>query len=150
MVIMQVQIKGETKQLNVQTITLQPEDGNNLYGFHCLNCGNFHQKIGGKVSKIYPIYEPSDQVPTISRCRNCGQEYNFQTHDGYSSDKIKVVLSPLENVNYFYCYKGKDKILEYTSSYILSKVENKMKNAPFFSHCSNTSCETIYYFVKMV
>lgn len=147
---MQVNVKGVQRQLAVQTITLQPEVSDNMYGFHCLGCGNFHQKIGGKVSKIYPIYEPSDQVPVVSKCRNCGKEYNFQTHDGYSSEKIKVILKPLESMNYFYCYRGKDKILEFTSVFIRSSIDGEIKKTPFLSHCSNPSCETVYSFTDIV
>lgn len=147
---MQVNVKGVQREISVQTITLQPEDSGNMYGFHCLGCGNFHQKIGGKVSKIYPIYEPSDQVPVVSKCRNCGKEYNFQTHDGYSTDKIKVILKPTESMNFFYCYRGKDKILEYTSAYIKSHVDGEIKKVGFDSSCSNPSCDAVYSFTDIV
>jgi hypothetical protein len=147
---MQVQIKGATVEIRVQTITLQPEETGNMYGFHCLGCGNFHQKIGGLVSKVYPIYEPTDQVPVISKCRNCGREYNFQTHDGYDTKQIKIVLHPTESMNYFYCYKGKDKILEYTPMYVRSHVDNQYKTAPFTSNCINPTCDMVYLFSDIV
>lgn len=141
---MQVQIKGEEKDIYVQTITLQPETGGNLYGFHCVNCGNFHQKIGGKVSKIYPVYEPSDQVPVVSKCRNCGSEYTFQTHDGYSTEEIKVVLHPRAQTDRFYCYRGKDLLLEYTDTKVLTW-EKVVDTPPFSLACKNPDCDLIYF-----
>ena len=145
---MQVTIKGEEKEMYVQTITLQPETSKNLYGFHCVGCGNFHQKIGGKVSKIYPIYEPNDQMPVVSRCRNCGAEYNFQTYDGYSSEKIKVILHPKDKIQttHFYCYSGKDLLLDYTANEIYSWEENKNMKTPFIAHCQNADCNLTYFF----
>ncbi len=145
---MQVTIRGKEKEIYVQTITLQPEISKNLYGFHCLGCGNFHQKIGGKVSKIYPIYEPNEQMVVVSRCRNCGAEYNFQTYDGYSSEKIKVILHPLEGgqTTHFYCYSGKDLLLDYTLQEIYSWEDNKNKKTPFVAHCQNTNCNLEYFF----
>lgn len=147
---MEVTVRSIPKTINVQTITLQPEDGNNLYGFHCLGCGNFHQKIGGKVSKVYPIYEPSEQVPVVSKCRNCSQEMAFQTRDGYPPERIKVILKSLQPINLFYCWKGKDKILEYSKTSIHSYVDNTQKKIPFDSPCSNNLCDTVYFFSQLV
>lgn len=148
---MQVQIKGELQELPLQTITLQPEDGINIYSFHCPNCGNYSKQIGGKVSKIYPFYEPNDQVVVVDRCRSCGRKYNFQTHSGYSSEKVKIILHPFEEQNYFYCTtQGKSKILEYAKNYIYSFVENKIKTAPFFSTCAESMCKTVYYFSDLI
>lgn len=147
---MQVIIKGEPLELRVQTITLQPETGGALYGFHCLSCGHQLQKIGGKVSKVYPIYEPSDQVPVITRCRQCRREYNFQTHDGYSTEKVKVVLHPLESRNYFYCYREKAYMMEYGKDYIRSQIDNEYKTTPFESSCINPVCDIVYSFEDLV
>lgn len=148
---MQVQIRGEAQEMPLQTVTLQPEMGNNLYSFHCPNCGNNMDQIGGKVSKIYPFYEPSDQVAVVNKCRSCKKKITFQTHDGYSSEKVKVILHPVEEQNYFYCYaQGRTKLLEYAKNYIYSFVENKIKKPPFFSSCVDRACTTVYYFSDLI
>lgn len=143
-------VKGEPKQLRVSTITLQPEDTNNMYAFHCLNCGNFQQQIGGKVSKIYPIYEPSDQVPVVSTCRHCMAKYTFQTYDGYSTDKIKVILHPTQSINVFYCSRGKNRILEYTARMITTIQDNERKQPPFDAQCPDINCGAMYFFSDLL
>lgn len=148
---MEVSIRGEIKDLPLQTVTLQPESGNNVYGFHCPNCGNMMEQIGGKVSKIYPFFEPTDQVTVISKCRSCQKKITFQTHDGYSSEKVKVILHPFGEQNYWYCTaQGKTKLLEYAKNYIYSFVENKIKTTPFFSPCVDATCKTVYYFADLI
>ena len=148
---MQVNIKGEAKELAITTITLQPEDTGNLYGFHCLMCGNTIQKIGGKVSKICPFYEPTEQTLSLTKCLNCKTEYNFQTHDGYATDEIKVILHPTQNaLNKFFCYRGKDLLLEYSATEIYSLVDNMTRTTPFISSCRSADCTQLYYFADML
>lgn len=147
---MEVVIKGAVKQMRVSTITLQPEEGNNMYSFHCISCGNFHQQIGGKVSKIYPIHEPSDQVPVVSTCRNCGHKYTFQTFNGYDEKRIKVVLHAEKPYNMFYCYKGKNRILDYTAQKVFTTFERQVKKPPFEKKCPDSECGTLYFFQDLV
>ena len=146
---MQVNIKGTIHDLRVSTITLQPEEGNNMYSFHCSSCGNFLQQVGGIVSKIYPFYEPSNDVPVISTCPRCGKKYTFQSHDGYLSDKVRVILHPTEDHNYFYCASGKHRILEFTRSAV-STMDGKLKGIPFEVNCPGESCLRVYFIAEMI
>lgn len=146
---MQVQIKGATQDLRVSTVTLQPEDSNNMYSFHCSGCGKFIQQIGGRVSKIYPFYEPAKDVVTITPCPQCGLKYTFQTHDGYSSEKIRVILHPIKEVNYFYCVDSKHRVLEYTPQAIRT-MDNVMHQAPFQTDCPDESCLRVYFIAEMI
>lgn len=151
---MEVMIKNQPQDLRVSTVTLQPESGNNVYSFHCSGCGNWNQQIAGRVSKIYPFYEPSPDVPVISTCSRCGKKYTFQTHDGYMSTKVRVILHPTEDVNYFYCYVSKHRVLEYTKSEIRTVQDNKKHITPFFSECpgdmKGTRCDKTYFFAEII
>lgn len=147
---MQALIRGQVVELRVSTITLQPQEQFNMYAFHCPNCGNFLQQIGGEVSKIYPFYEPSNEVPVISRCKICGTRYNFQTHDGYSSQKIKVVLHPTDTTNSFFCTNNKDKVIEFTSERAITVQDNKKHGFPFAAQCPTPACKKTYWFAEML
>jgi hypothetical protein len=150
---MNVVMNGEAKDLRVSTITLQPEGNNNIYPFNCPGCGNFIQQIaGGKVSKIYPYYEPSSDVASISKCKLCNRRYTFQTYDGYSSEKIRVILHPEEDkeVTNFYCVRNKQHILAFTPLKVKTVADNKLHHLPFFSNCSDNYCDKVYYFAEMI
>ena len=148
---MQITTTEGIKDIYVQTVTIQPQVITKLYGFHCVNCGQvIPNKIGGKVSKIYPVYEPSEQTPIITRCKKCFREYAFQTYDGYSKEQVKVILHAIPtnemNTNQFYCWRGKDLLLDFTSSSIYSYVEKQYKTIPFVSKCSKLDCDVTYLF----
>lgn len=151
---MEVMIKGQPQDLRVSTVTLQPEEGNNVYSFHCPNCGNWNQQVAGRVSKVYPFYEPSADVPVISTCPRCSRKYTFQTHDGYVSSKVRVILHPTEEVNYFYCIVSKHKILQYTSSEVLTVEDNRRHMLPFGTLCpgdmKGNRCNKAYFFAEII
>lgn len=151
---MNVTIKNQPTSMAVSTVTLQPEEGNNMYAFHCTNCGNYLQQIGGKVSKIYPFYEPSNDVPVIIRCTSCKQKYTFQTHDGYNSEKVRVLLHPTEDYNEFYCWDGKHQILEFNEKRVITIPDNKPHYLPLFTRCKGVTngvrCTKEYYFAEIL
>jgi len=147
---MQAIIKGNIVELRVSTITLQPQESITFYPFYCPNCGNFHQQLGGEVSKIYPFYEPSNDVPVISKCKTCGMRYNFQTHDGYSSEKVKVILHPTDTTNYFFCTNNKDKIIEFSPDVAITAKDNKKHGFPFQTQCPAVDCKKTYWFAEML
>ncbi|HEX9059110.1 MAG TPA: hypothetical protein VF941_02930 [Clostridia bacterium] len=143
-------VRGQTIELRVSTVTLQPQEQLDIYAFHCPNCGNFLQQVGGKVSKIYPFYEPTREVLVVSRCKTCGTRYNFQTFDYYASDKIKVILHPTNTTNYFFCANSKDKILEFAPDRAITIKDNKKHGFPFTASCPLPECKRIYWFSEML
>lgn len=147
---MEVIIKDMIQDLRVSTVALQPEEGGAIYAFHCSSCGNFQQQVGGRIAKIYPFYEPSGQVPVISTCSKCGRKYTFQTREGQVSAKTRVILHPIEDVNYFYCAYNKQRILEYTGKAITTIIDNKKRLVPFFAECPDVSCEQVYFFAELI
>ena len=146
---MQAIIRGNIVELRVSTITLQPQTDNTLYAFHCPNCGKYLQQVG-EITKIYPFYEPSNDALSVSKCKNCGTQYNFQTHDGYSSEKVKVILHLTDTTNYFFCPKTKDKIIEFAPDRAVTIKDNKPHGFPFQTQCPLPECKQNYWFTEML
>ena len=151
---MQVQIKGQTQDLRISTITLQPKVDNTVYGINCPNCSQFLTQTDGKVSKIMPYYEPTEQNLVVNKCRTCNTKYNLQTYEGYSSDTIRVVLHPTKADNDFWCTNrinaDRCRILAFTEDKIFTMLDKKKHNTPFFASCYQEGCGQKYYFAEMI
>lgn len=152
---MQVNVRGESRYIPVSTVTLQREEDGVTWPFHCVTCGNTHTVVGGKVVKVYPIQEPSRQIPVVSTCKSCKAKYIFQdTEDEEKIDKITILLSPKSIRQSFYCYLGGgeikniNKILDYDTLQGYSHLEHSMVTFPFTTHCTNLDCTLVYTFLK--
>lgn len=149
---MQVFIKGEERYIPVSTVTLQRGDPGVTYPFHCTSCGNTHTIIGGKVIKIYPILEPSEQVTVVTTCHSCRAKFVFQETTEEGTRPIKVVLFPKQERQSFFCYlgggelKSLNKILEYDKVHAYSSRLHTSIKLPLTTKCSNESCTLIYQF----
>lgn len=143
-------IKGVATYVAVSTITFQEVKEEYTQPFHCISCGHIHVIIGGEVTHISPIAEPTHQLPVISICRTCKQKYIFQEQSYIPLDVIQVTLLPKEKKQSFYCYKGGEmylnKMLEYDDKQIYSIQENKNMPKSFFQHCPNEHCTLTYQF----
>lgn len=152
---MQVTIHGQTKYIPVSTVTLVRAGENETYPFHCINCGNTSNIIGGKVVKIYPIFEPSDQIPVLSTCKACKTKYVFQDSTEVVSDGVKVLLYPKDQLQSFFCYLGGgevksiNKILEYNKIHSYSFYANAEVHLPLITKCTNRDCDLIYQFNQL-
>ena len=150
---MRIIVKGEERYIPVSTVTLYQE-GETTYPFHCPNCGNTSNIIGGKVTKMTPIYEPSDQIPVISTCKSCKAKYVFQ--DSLEPEvTINVILSLTPVIQSFYCYLGggeqkyMNKILEYNNQAVFSYLDHDNIKLPFISRCTNAECPLTYQFSQL-
>lgn len=147
-------IKGEERYLPVSTVTLYKEKEEATYPFHCIACGNTSNIIGGKVTKITPILEPSNQISVVSTCKSCKAKYVFQ--DSLEPDNIvQVVLFPTPVIQSFYCYLGGgetkfgNKILEYNNESVFSYLDHGVANLPFTTACTNSECPLVYRFSQL-
>jgi hypothetical protein len=150
---MLIKVHGEERYIPVSTVTLYSE-GNTTYPFHCPNCGNTSNIIGGKVTKMTPIFEPSDQIPVISTCKSCKAKYVFQ--DSVEPEvTITVVLSRTPEIQSFYCYLGGgdtkfiNKILEYNNQTVFSYLDHENIDLPYVTRCANTDCPLTYQFSQL-
>lgn len=153
---MHVNIHGQQKYIAVSTVTLQKVADGVTYPYHCNNCGNTLCVIGGKVTKIYPILEPSEQIVVIQTCKSCKAKYTFQdSNTPTHTNMIKVLLSPKMEMQNFYCYLGGgenkylNKILEYSKGSLYSPMLHKTYKAPFVATCGNKDCELQYQFTQL-
>lgn len=154
---MLVTVHGEQKYIPVSTVTLQRTNEQETYPFHCVNCGNTSNIIGGKVIKIYPILEPSTQIPVISTCKSCKAKYVFQ--DAYEvpvkTTAVKVLLFPKSEMQSFFCYlgggevKSLNKILEYDKLHAYSVRLRTSIKLPLVTRCTNDNCDITYQFTKL-
>ncbi len=151
---MQITVKGEERFIPVTTVTLHKEEGI-TYPFHCTACGNTLKIIGGFVTKIYPILEPSDQLITIDTCKSCKAKYVFHDGGDMQSEHVRVLLNPKKEAQTFFCYLGggaaKDlnKILEYTAGKIYNYPSLSIINPPYVSRCMNSGCTVTYQFTQL-
>jgi hypothetical protein len=151
---MQIVIKGESRYIPVSTVTLQKEMVDVTYPFHCTACGNTLNVIGGRVKRIYPIVEPSDQIPVIQTCKSCKAKYIFQDGDSQSVPAITILLNPKQQKP-FYCYVGGgedkrlNKILDYENGMIYSFRERHYIQLPFTTACQNPECDVVYQFTQL-
>jgi len=149
---MLIHLHGEEKYIPVSTVTLQTDEGN-THPFHCTACGNTTNIIGGIVSRIYPILEPSHQITVITTCRSCKAKYTFQDEETQEKQPVVILLKPKSQMQYFYCYLGggltkeENKILEYTKGRMYSYANHALVHLPYTTRCSNPSCSTLYRFI---
>ena len=144
----------EERYISVSTVTLYKEATDTTYPFHCTNCGNTTNIIGGKVTKIYPILEPSDQITVVTTCKSCKAKYTFQDSTNDIDKSVVVLLSPKIERQSFYCYLGGgdtkniNRILDYDTQQNYSYLESSMVSMPFNSHCTNSDCTLVYQFLQ--
>ncbi len=149
---MKIIVHGEERYLPVSTVTLY--DDKATYPFHCVACGNTSNIIGGKVTKMTPILEPSEQIPVISTCKSCKAKYVFQ--DSYEPEvTITVILFRTPVIQSFYCYLGGgetkygNKILEYNNESVYSYSMSEPVPLPFTTSCTNPDCHLTYNFSQL-
>lgn len=147
-------IKGESRHIPVSTVTLYKEGENITYPFHCVQCGNTTNIIGGKVTKITPVLEPSGQISVISTCKSCKAKYVFQ--DSYEPrETVQVVLFRTPVIQSFFCYLGGgdakyvNKIIEYNNEAIYSYIDQGNVSLPFTTGCANSDCPLVYNFTQL-
>lgn len=146
-----IYIHGESKHIPVSTVTIAKEEGK-THPFHCTNCGNTTNIIGGVVTRIYPILEPSSQVIVISTCRSCKSKYTFQESNVQTDGLIDVLLNPTGVTQSFYCYLGggetkdENRIIEYDNRRAYSYIEHDYVDFPYVSKCTNPGCTAVYRF----
>lgn len=152
---MEIHVHGEVRYIPVMTITLQKGPEGETEPFHCLSCGNTTNIIGGHVTRIYPVLEPSNQIPVVSTCKSCKTKYVFQDSGVETSDYIKVVLKPSSQRQDFFCYlgggdsKGLNRIIEYENGRIYSYLEGRYVDIPYTSPCTNSDCKLVYQFNQL-
>lgn len=137
-------------------MTLFSEGEGATYPFHCVTCGNTTNIIGGKVTRIYPFLEPSNQITVVTTCKSCKAKYVFQDgSDDTDNEQVKVLLHPKEVQQSFYCYlgggeiKSANRILDYDTRSSYSYGEDSIVTIPFTTHCTNTDCDLIYKFKQL-
>lgn len=151
-----VTIKGEQKYIPVSTVTLEYTADGATFPFHCINCGNTVNVIGGKVIKITPILEPSHQIPVINTCHTCKAKFVFQ--DSISSamhSYVDVVVAPKQEKQTFFCYlsmgkiKSLNAIIEYDKTHAYSYSLHTAIKLPIQTKCSNDECNITYQFRQL-
>lgn len=149
---MKVTIKGIPQEMLVYTVGVVPQASNNLYSFHCTNCGQTIAQYQGGVAKIYPFVEPHYTGLTISGCKRCGSRFTFQTLETKKPEFTKVMLyAKPTGKSQFYCHAGhSDLLLLYTGEGVFSLVENKIVTLPYIAPCTNKDCNKIYHFTELV
>lgn len=151
---MEVVIRGKPQNLDVSTLTFK-QKANVTTSVHCPSCGGPITVVGGDVSKIYPYYEPTDQLLIIDKCKTCGRRFTFQSYDTSPSEKIRVILRVTGDLNDFWCIGnhegGKNcKILEYTPQNVFTIVDKKRHLLPFATKCYMNSCDKQYWFAEII
>lgn len=117
-------------------------------------CGNTSNIIGGKVTKITPVIEPSNQIFVVSTCKSCKAKYVFQ--DGtISGNEVEIILSRSVEIKSFYCYLGGgdtkyvNKILEYNNESVFSYISDESVKLPYITNCTNPLCHLTYKFSEL-
>lgn len=145
-------LHGEQKYIPVSTVTVAKEGNGKTHPFHCVYCGNTTNILGGVVTQIYPILEPSEQITVITTCRSCKEKYTFQDTTEPPSMVVDIQLKRTERLQPFYCYLGggetKDvnKILEYDLKRLYSCVDHTYVQLPYTCKCTNPMCPVSYRF----
>lgn len=146
---MQVKIKGTDQEILISTVSIVPEESNELHVLQCIHCSSMVVQFQGKVAKIYPIAEPYDRPLVINRCNQCGTRYTLQMHSKYNTDHTKVILERMQNKNYniFRCYRHKAGIMvDYVNGNI--HTHSGAVSIPFSTTCPD--CHHQYFFSDIV
>ena len=149
---MQIKVYGIIRQLPVQTISLSKlTDKDQTFLFHCVYCGQAVCQIQGKVDKVFPGLEPTNDVVVVYKCMQCKRTYNFQTHDYKYKDVTRVVLTNQDNiVNTFHCYICRTPLVQFKEDKVWELPEFKLKLVPFNFTCYKNDCGKKYSFVDIV
>src|ERR1035437_1887890 len=150
---MKIFVHKEERYIPVLTVTLyNPDDA--TYPFHCVACGNTSNIIGGQVTKMTPVLEPSEQISVVSTCKSCKAKYVFQ--DSYEPEvTVRVVLFATPIIQSFYCYLGGgdtkyiNKILEYNNESVFSYIDKEPVKLPFTTRCRKIKCSLTYNFSQL-
>lgn len=146
-------IHGVPKEILINTVTIKKGETNNTELFRCYKCGTAVSQIRGETISIYPGLEPSTQVPVISRCFKCGENYVFQSNHFGSSDIIKLSLShdvSLHDYTTFHCIKCRTQLLQYTAQWVRKLPEN-IKIPLFYKFdCIHPQCPRKYVLMDVV
>ena len=143
-------ILSQTVELLVKTVTLTKTDSDEVFLFRCPDDGGAVAQFKGKISKIYPHMEPSNNATVINKCRSCDACYTFQTLPGKDEQPIKVVLAlpTIKDQGYFFCPNCRNNILMFNSRNLVSVGEKKEVVLPYSERCA--FCQWNYTFSDIV
>jgi uncharacterized protein YlaI len=140
-------LKDNTK-IDLQVNTISVAHNKNITLFRCPACGTGVAQIVGTVVKIYPMIEPSEEVLVISRCRDCGALYNFQTQVSTKrSIKVKLLRNEMP-VQTWFCHVCRNPLLQMNKDGIIDMYDFKPLELPANLVCDK--CNTEYNIMEML
>jgi rubredoxin len=143
----QVTIRNNPEEILVQTISLTTNRKSplNVFLFFCDNCGYQIRQVQGAVARIFPGLEPSNEIPTISKCPQCGEKYVFQTKKFLKDDRTHVTLASKNNkISTFHCSICRVPLLQFTNTSLVVLPEYHVMKVPFPLNCINSTCSQKY------
>jgi uncharacterized CHY-type Zn-finger protein len=146
---MHVIVKGVPSELAISTVSLTKSSSDDLLAFRCSSCSGMVTKYQGRVTKIYPFLEPSEDVVVAKQCKDCGKHYTFQTHQGYKNRAVKVILRVDKvGINRFYCHSDRNIVLTYSHDGIYDIAGKMLATPPFLTMCE--TCPIEYYIADIL
>lgn len=150
---MQVTIRSKPQEILVQTVslTLNRKEPSNVFLFFCPRCGYQISQVQGAIARIFPGLEPSDEIPVIHKCPQCGEKYTFQTKRFLKDEQTKITLSHTNGLfSTFHCVVCRNPELQYNNELITILPTHARATLPLALNCINPQCHQRYLFVDVL
>lgn len=148
---MQITVHGQPQEILLSTVVLSKskDSPDNVYLFHCYNCATRLHKIQGDVSSIHAGLVPTDNVVVLTQCRECRQNYTFQTILG-KAKTIKLTLAYEKGHEAFHCVICRSPLVRYNADTAAILPQTLVTEFPKEFTCINQTCNRSYSLDEIV